>query len=84
MHFGTFIPQGWRLDLVGIPAEEQWPTMVRVAKEIERLGFESAWVYDHFHSVRASVDPLASMLSRSCTRTRNPRTSATCAIQALT
>ncbi|MDF1595543.1 MAG: LLM class F420-dependent oxidoreductase [Acidimicrobiia bacterium] len=51
MRFGTFIPQGWRLDLVGIPDEEQWPTMVRVAKEIEQSGFESAWVYDHFHTV---------------------------------
>ncbi len=51
MRFGTFIPQGWRLDLVGIPVEEQWPTMVRVAKEIEQSGFESAWVYDHFHTV---------------------------------
>lgn len=51
MRFGAFIPQGWRLDLVGIPADEQWPTMVRVAKKIEDLGFESAWVYDHFHTV---------------------------------
>lgn len=25
--------------------------MVRVAKEIEQSGFESAWVYDHFHTV---------------------------------
>jgi F420-dependent oxidoreductase-like protein len=51
MRFGAFIPQGWRLDLVGIPVEEQWPTMVRVAKEIEQLDYESAWVYDHFHTV---------------------------------
>lgn len=51
MRFGAFIPQGWRLDLVGIPVEEQWPTMVQVAKEIERLGYESAWLYDHFHTV---------------------------------
>lgn len=51
MRFGAFIPQGWRLDLVGLPAEEQWPAMVTAAKTIERLGFESAWVYDHFHTV---------------------------------
>ena len=25
--------------------------MLRVAKEIEQLGFESLWVYDHFHTV---------------------------------
>lgn len=51
MRFGAFVPQGWRLDLVGIPVEEQWPAMVNTAKTIERLGFESAWVYDHFHTV---------------------------------
>jgi F420-dependent oxidoreductase-like protein len=51
MRFGAFIPQGWRLDLTGVPADQQWPTMVRVAKQIEELGLESAWVYDHFHTV---------------------------------
>ena len=51
MKFGAFVPQGWRMDLVGIPAEEQWPTMLEVAKNIERLGYDTAWVYDHFHTV---------------------------------
>jgi F420-dependent oxidoreductase-like protein len=51
MRFGAFIPQGWRLDLVGIDRSEQWPTMLGVAKAIEALGYESAWVYDHFHTV---------------------------------
>jgi F420-dependent oxidoreductase-like protein len=51
MRFGAFIPQGWRHDLVGIDRDEHWPTMQRIAGEIERLGFESVWVYDHFHPV---------------------------------
>ena len=51
MQFGTFIPQGWRLDLVGIDTPDQWPTMQRVAWQAENLGFESIWVYDHFHTV---------------------------------
>jgi F420-dependent oxidoreductase-like protein len=51
MRFGAFVPQGWRLDLVGIETEEQWPTMLSVAKTIEAAGYESAWVYDHFHTV---------------------------------
>ena len=29
MRFGVFVPQGWRLDLVGIEPAEQWPTMLR-------------------------------------------------------
>ncbi len=51
MRFGAFVPQGWRLDLAGIPVEEQWATMLRVAVDLEAAGYESAWVYDHFHTV---------------------------------
>jgi F420-dependent oxidoreductase-like protein len=51
MRFGAFMPQGWRLDLVGIAKEDQWPTMLRVANTIEAAGYESLWVYDHFHTV---------------------------------
>ena len=51
MRFGAFTPQGWRLDLVGIETAEQWPTILSVAKTIESAGYESVWVYDHFHTV---------------------------------
>ncbi len=51
MRYGAFIPQGWRLDLVGIDRADQWPTMLGVARTIESLGYESAWVFDHFHTV---------------------------------
>lgn len=51
MQFGAFIPQGWRLDLAGIETSQHWDTMVGVAKTAETLGFSSAWVYDHFHTV---------------------------------
>ncbi|VAV91638.1 hypothetical protein MNBD_ACTINO01-1509, partial [hydrothermal vent metagenome] len=51
MQFGAFIPQGWRLDLVGIDTFAHWSTMVDVTKKAETLGFTSAWVYDHFHTV---------------------------------
>lgn len=51
MQFGAFIPQGWRLDLAGIDTSDHWPTMQRVAWQAENLGFESIWVYDHFHTV---------------------------------
>jgi F420-dependent oxidoreductase-like protein len=50
--FGAFVPQGWKLDLVGIadPAA-QYEAMSRAAREAERAGLDSAWVYDHFHTV---------------------------------
>lgn len=51
MRFGAFIPQGWTLDLAGIEVDEQWPTMTRVAETLESSGFESGWVFDHFHTV---------------------------------
>jgi F420-dependent oxidoreductase-like protein len=57
MRFGIFIPQGWRLDLVGIPPEEDWPTMKRLAQAADaERGFESLWVYDHFHTVPAPTE----------------------------
>ncbi len=50
MRFGAFIPQGWRLDLMDIPVDRQWHTMLGVAGVIEQAGYESIWVYDHFHT----------------------------------
>ena len=51
MRFGAFVPQGWRLDLAGIPEADHWETMRTLALTIERSGYESLWVYDHFHTV---------------------------------
>ena len=51
MQIGTFVPQGWRLDLVGVDTVDQWTTMKRVAWQAEQLGYDSIWVYDHFHTV---------------------------------
>ena len=52
MKFGLIVPQGWRMDLVGIPDPvEAYETMTRVAQEAEALGFDSIWLYDHFHTV---------------------------------
>jgi F420-dependent oxidoreductase-like protein len=53
MKFGAFVPQGWRLDLTGIDRTKHWETMTGVAQRIEEVGFESLWVYDHFHTVPA-------------------------------
>src|SRR6478736_967522 len=50
MRFGVFIPQGWRMDLVGVEPAEQWNTMSRLAQRAEAGPWESIWVYDHFHT----------------------------------
>ena len=52
MRFGMFIPQGWRLDLVGIDSSEQWAVMNGLARRADDGdAWDSLWVYDHFHTV---------------------------------
>jgi F420-dependent oxidoreductase-like protein len=56
MRFGLFIPQGWRLDLVGIPTEQHWPVMRDLAAYADAGEWDSLWVYDHFHTVPVPTD----------------------------
>ncbi|HUD36682.1 MAG TPA: LLM class F420-dependent oxidoreductase [Streptosporangiaceae bacterium] len=56
MRFGVFVPQGWRLDLVGVPAAEQWDLMRGLAEAADAGPWESIWVYDHFHTVPVPTD----------------------------
>jgi F420-dependent oxidoreductase-like protein len=52
VRFGIFIPQGWRLDLIGIEPAAQWPAMRDLAQHVDAGDtWESIWVYDHFHTV---------------------------------
>ncbi|HWL79060.1 LLM class F420-dependent oxidoreductase [Microbacterium sp.] len=50
MRFGTFIPQGWRFDLVGIDPADHWRVMRELAQRADEGPWESLWVYDHFHT----------------------------------
>ena len=51
IRFGTFVPQGWRMDLTEIADPvEKFEAMIRVAKVADEDGFDSIWVYDHFHT----------------------------------
>jgi F420-dependent oxidoreductase-like protein len=52
LRLGVFLPQGWRMDLVGVPDPvEKFETMSRCATEAEKAGFDAIWLYDHFHTV---------------------------------
>jgi len=56
VQFGLFVPQGWILDLVDIEDPiEQYETMSRVAQTAERLGFDSIWLFDHFHTYHEPI-----------------------------
>ncbi|HEV8191624.1 MAG TPA: LLM class F420-dependent oxidoreductase [Ktedonobacterales bacterium] len=52
LQFGLLLPQGWTMDLAGITDPvEAYETMTRVAQTAEEVGFASAWLVDHFHTV---------------------------------
>jgi F420-dependent oxidoreductase-like protein len=50
--FGAFVPQGWKMELAGISgARAKWDKSLEIAVLAEQLGYDSLWVYDHFHNV---------------------------------
>ena len=51
MRFGLFIPQGWRLDLVGIAPARALGGDARPRADADGGPWDSLWVYDHFHTV---------------------------------
>jgi F420-dependent oxidoreductase-like protein len=56
VRFGVFAPQGWKTELIGIDgAAAKWARCREVALLAEELGFESVWVYDHFHNIPTPV-----------------------------
>src|ERR1700704_4184390 len=55
--FGAFVPQGWKTERVAIEgAEAKWRKAVEIAVLAEELGYDSVWVYDHFHNVPRPVN----------------------------
>ena len=51
MKAGIIVPQGWTGDYDGWDAAQAWSRTVAVARQAERLGFESIWLFDHFTTV---------------------------------
>ncbi len=48
IRFGAMIPQGWRRDLPSdLSPSKQWDLIYETTACIERVGFDSAWLYDH-------------------------------------
>jgi F420-dependent oxidoreductase-like protein len=56
MKAGIIVPQGWTGEYDGWQAAPAWQRTVAVAKLAERLGFESIWLFDHFHTVPKPTD----------------------------
>lgn len=52
LKFGISLPQGWTMDLASIDDPiEAYEAMTHVARTAEGVGFESAWLVDHFHTI---------------------------------
>jgi F420-dependent oxidoreductase-like protein len=51
LKFGLSLPQGWIMELASIKDPvEAYETMTRVAQTADEVGFESAWLGDHFYT----------------------------------
>jgi len=48
---GIIVPQGWTGEYKGWAANDAWSRTRDVAWQAESLGFESIWLFDHFHTV---------------------------------
>lgn len=51
MRMGVIVPQGWTGEFDGWDPYRAWERAQSVARRADDLGFESIWVYDHFHTI---------------------------------
>jgi F420-dependent oxidoreductase-like protein len=58
MKIGVTMPQGVDHEFDGWEPAAAWRCSLEVARHAEQLGFESIWVYDHFHTDPIPVDEI--------------------------
>ena len=58
MKIGVIVPQGWTGEYNGWDAATAWTRTRDVAWQAEALGFESIWLFDHFHTVPRPSDEI--------------------------
>jgi F420-dependent oxidoreductase-like protein len=57
VQIGVIVPQGWTREYHGWEPIDAWARTRTLAAQVEALGFESIWVFDHFHTVpRPAID----------------------------
>jgi F420-dependent oxidoreductase-like protein len=55
---GIIVPQGWTGEYDGWKPREAWLRTAAVARQADALGFESIWLFDHFHTVPKPTDEI--------------------------
>ncbi len=58
MKIGIIVPQGWTGEYNGWDPLDAWRRTTEVAKEADGLGFDSIWLFDHFHTVPRPTDEI--------------------------
>ena len=58
MKIGAIVPQGWVGEYDGWEPLDAWRRTTEVAQQADRLGFESIWLFDHFHTVPRPTDEI--------------------------
>jgi F420-dependent oxidoreductase-like protein len=58
MKIGAIVPQGWTGEYDGWEPLDAWRRTTEVARQAEQLGFESIWLFDHFHTVPRPTDEI--------------------------
>jgi F420-dependent oxidoreductase-like protein len=58
MKLGVIVPQGWVGEYDGWEPLDAWRRTTEVARQADELGFESIWLFDHFHTVPRPTDEI--------------------------
>ncbi len=58
MQAGVLVPQGWKHEYDGWDPALAWTRTLELARQAESLGFESEWVFDHFHTTPHTTDEI--------------------------
>jgi F420-dependent oxidoreductase-like protein len=58
MKIGVVVPQGWVGEYDGWDPLDAWRRTTEVARQADRLGFESIWLFDHFQTVPRPTDEI--------------------------
>jgi F420-dependent oxidoreductase-like protein len=77
VNIGVIVPQGWTGEYDGWDAADAWARTRDVAWQAEALGFESIWLFDHFHTTPRATEEITfesfTALAALATETRRVR-----------
>jgi F420-dependent oxidoreductase-like protein len=58
MRVGIIVPQGWTGEFDGWDASRAWARTAAVAHQVDALGFDSAWLFDHLQTEPVPTDEI--------------------------